>query len=471
MEMIKLPIRNNADYGLTLQKIICDYYNLRINSHAMSQFESSYNADYEEELTPIIPKIFTNLGSEPVELLTYTSKFTDHRQTTSPHNFLLKNGETLSFRSVKTSDKVAPRTVGQAGFPVLNDYFSDIYGKIIEDQNDIKELMFNSIDEVLPIFIDHMFQSDQTVIISQKEHSNYKIIRNDEVGYVSFSRNDFTFTRDLITWNESTTLKYHNKSIAEIQVHKKRSFKFRFIVSALGEWLQKVKYTTETLGISTEAAICEIFNLEKPDSFATRESRKYINDLKPVLRDAFKNMPTAIEHSGSTQGERGGVSKCSYDFVLEGNLTLSVKSNKGKMVCPPEVGQPGAETCFLYFSKFLPKGTEEITKTNFKEMVYEHIHELIPIYVDHLFDSDWLVWVYEVNDGYEHKEISRNKIMDYEWKREKFTFTRPTIEKWNESNTVKYDGISIGEFQVHNNRNCYKFRFNMKNLLDMILKD
>lgn len=471
MEMIKLPIRNNADYGLTLQKIICDYYNLRINSHAMSQFESSYNADYEEELTLIIPKIFTNLGSEPVELLTYTSKFTDHRQTTSPHNFLLKNGETLSFRSVKTSDKVAPRTVGQAGFPVLNDYFSDIYGKIIEDQNDIKELMFNSIDEVLPIFIDHMFQSDQTVIISQKEHSNYKIIRNDEVGYVSFSRNDFTFTRDLITWNESTTLKYHNKSIAEIQVHKKRSFKFRFIVSALGEWLQKVKYTTETLGISTEAAICEIFNLEKPDSFATRESRKYINDLKPVLRDAFKNMPTAIEHSGSTQGERGGVSKCSYDFVLEGNLTLSVKSNKGKMVCPPEVGQPGAETCFLYFSKFLPKGTEEITKTNFKEMVYEHIHELIPIYVDHLFDSDWLVWVYEVNDGYEHKEISRNKIMDYEWKREKFTFTRPTIEKWNESNTVKYDGISIGEFQVHNNRNCYKFRFNMKNLLDMILKD
>ena len=42
------------------------------------------------------------------------------------------------------------------------------------------------------------------------------------------------------------------------------------------------------------------------------------------------------------------------------------------------------------------------------------------------------------------------------WEKEKFTFTRQTIEKWNESNTVKYDGISIGEFQVHNNRNCFK---------------
>lgn len=469
--MNKLPTRNNADYGLTLQKIICDYFELPMNRHAHAQFNSSYNADYEGDLIPIIPKIFEDIGSKPVELLTYTSKFTDHKQSTSPHNFLLKSGETLSFRSVKTSDKVAPRTVGQAGFERLNDYFGDIYGKEIKDQNDIKELMFNSIDETLPIFIDHFFQSDQTVIISQKEPRNYKIIRNDEVGYVSFSRNDFRFTRDLTTWNESTTLKYHDKSIAEIQVHKKRSFKFRFIVSALGEWLQKVKYTTETLGISTEAAICEIFNLDKPDSFATRESRKYINDLKPVLREAFKNMPAAIEHSGSTQGERGGASKCSYDFVLEGNLTLSVKSNKGKMVCPPEVGQPGAETCFLYFSKFLPEGTTEITKRNFKELVYEHIHKLIPIYVDHLFDSDWLVWVYEVKDGYEHLEISKDKIIEHDWKKEKFTFTRPSIDQWNESNTVKYNGKSIGEFQVHNNRNCFKFRFNLKNLLELILKD
>lgn len=471
MEMDKMPRRNNADYGLTLQKIICDYYKLPINNHADAQFNSSYNTDYEKELIPIIPKIFEDICSKPVELLTYTSKFTDHKQSTSPHNFLLKNGETLSFRSVKTSDKVAPRTVGQAGFERLNDYFFDIYGKKIENQDDIKELMFNNIDEVLPIFIDHLFQSDQTVIISQRDPTNYKIIRNDEVDYVSFSRNDFRFTKDLTTWNESTTLKYHNKSIAEIQVHKKRSFKFRFIVSALGEWLQKVKYTTETLGISTEAGICEIFNLEKPDSFATRESRKYINALKPVLIESFKNMPPAIIHSGSTKGKRGGVSKCSYDFVLEEGLTLSVKSNKGKMVCPPEVGQPGAETCFLYFSKFLPKGTKEVTKSNFKEMVYEHICELIPIYVNHLFDSDWLLWVYEVKDGYEHKEISKDKIMDYMWEKEKFTFTRQTIEKWNESNTVKYGGISIGEFQVHNNRNCFKFRFNMKNLLEMILKD
>ena len=103
-------------------------------------------------------------------------------------------------------------------------------------------------------------------------------------------------------------------------------------------------------------------------------------------------------------------------------------------------------------------------------MVFAHIDEIFPIYVNHLFDSDWLLWVYKVKNGYEHREISKDRIREYSWKKECFTFTKPSIDEWNESNTVKYNGISIGEFQVHKNRNCFKFRFNMKNLIEIILK-
>ena len=78
------------------------------------------------------------------------------------------------------------------------------------------DLMFNKIDETLPIFIDHLFLSDYTVLISKQSPDKYEIVNNDEISYASFSRNDFTFTRDLATWNESTTLKYHGKTIAEI---------------------------------------------------------------------------------------------------------------------------------------------------------------------------------------------------------------------------------------------------------------
>lgn len=42
------------------------------------------------------------------------------------------------------------------------------------------------------------------------------------------------------------------------------------------------------------------------------------------------------------------------------------------------------------------------------------------------------------------------------------------MKLWNESNTVKYSNVSIGEFQVHNKRNCFKFRFNMDGINKLI---
>ena len=190
----------------------------------------------------------------------------------------------------------------------------------------------------------------------------------------------------------------------------------------------------------------------------------------PVVGKAFEKLPPAIKHSGSTAGERGEQSKCSYDFVLQENKTLSLKTNKGKMVCPPEVGQPGSKTCLLYFSEFFEPGTDEVNSENFKEMVYANIEKIMPIYVEHLFDSDWLLWIYETKKGYEYQAISKDDIGVFSWERNRFSFTKPTIEEWNESNTVKYDGVTIGEFQVHKNRNCFKFRFQMENLLKIILK-
>lgn len=461
---------NNADYGLSLQKLICNKYKLEINDWAAAQFESSYNEVYRQELEPIIPLIFSALKSKPIRLLTYTQELIKSKQTTSPHNFLLDNGKTLSIRTTKTSDKVAPRTVGQAGFLVLNEYFAEIYGSRIENQSDVRMLMVEHIHEVLPIFIEQLFQSDYTVLLSRKDLRNIHIIKADELAEYSFNKSDFTFTRGLDTWVESTTLKYKGTSIAEIQTHKERSFKFRFIISSIPEWFRQVKETNETLGMSAEGAICEYFDLEKPPSFAGRVLRTYIERLLPVVDKAFKDIPKAIKHSGSMPGDRGEQSKCSYDFVLDGNKTLSLKTNKGKMVCPPEVGQPGSKTCLLYFAKFLEEGITEVNRERFKEMVLTKVEQIMPIYVEHLFDSDWLLWIYESKKGFEYISINKNDIKAFVWEKEKFSFTKSTLEEWNESNTVKYEGISIGEFQVHQNRNCYKFRFNMQNLLKLILK-
>lgn len=461
---------NNADFGISLQKLICEHYKLEINEYAKGQFNANYSSEFDSELKPLCTRIFKDIGYKPIEFLTFTRELISNKQTVSPHNFLLENGKTLSVRTLKTRDKIAPRTIGQAGYSVLNDYFADIYGKEITSQEDIRKMVFFHIHELLPIFIDNMFQSDYTVFVNRSDLNNITIIKNEDLGMFSFTRDEFTFTRGLDLWTESTTLKYHGISIAEIQTHKERTFKFRFIVTAIPVWFKKTKETTETLGISAEAAICKHFNIKQPDSFATRCSSSLMGKLAPVVKNAFQFLPPAIQHTGSESGERGKQSKCSYDFMLKGNKTLSLKTNKGKMVCPPEVGQPGADTCLLYFKEFFPKGLTKVTDTAFKEMVFEHIADIIPIYFEHMFDSDWLLWIYQVKEQFVYKAISKDDIKEFNWEADKFSFTKPNIEVWNESNTLKYNGLTIGEFQVHKHRSCFKFRFHLENLLNLIQK-
>lgn len=464
-------LMNNADFGLTLQSLICDYYGLEVNEYAAEQFTSSYNEEYEKELEPLCAHIFEKVGSKPVKLLTYSREMTNGVQTTSPHNFLLDNGKTLSIRTMKTNDMVAPRTVGQAGFPILNEMFGGINGEPLTNQADVRKMVYFHIHELLPIFIDHLFLSDYTLFISKRNLADIKVVSNEEVGNYDFTRDEFTFTRNLDAWTESTTLKYHGVSIAEVQTHLNRSFKFRFKVSAIPEWFHTVKETTETLGITAEAAICDNFGIRKPLSFATRASLPLERKLMPVIKEAFKILPRAVQHTGSTGGTRGKNSKCPYDFILEGNQQLSVKTNKGKMVCPPDVGQPGAEACLHYFKDFFPQDLDMVTNASFKKMVYDHIEEIMPIYVDHLFESEWLLWIYQDGPNYKNRVISKSNIKQFTWQREKFSFTKQELSEWNESNTVKYDGISIGEFQVHQHRVCFKFRFNMPVLLSLLNKE
>lgn len=461
---------NNADYGTSLQKLICDTYDLEVNTYASEQFRANYNCTYDRELIPLCTKIFEKIGAKPVQLLTYTKERINSKQTTSPHNFLLDNGKTLSIRTTKKSGKVAPRSVGQAGFKVLNDYFADIYGEEITSQSDVRKMIANHIHEILPIFIDNLFLSDYTVFIDRNDLSKIQVIRSSDVGQYTFCKEDFSFTRDLGKWTESTTLKYHNRSIAEIQTHSERTFKFRFIISAIPEWFKTIVENNETLGISAESAICEYFHLQQPDSFLTRCLPSIKRELVPVIKESFKILPKAIKHTGSETGERGEQSKCSYDFILEGGKTLSLKTNKGKMVCPPEVGQPGSKTCLIYFRNYFPSGMSEVTNEDFKNMVYNHIADIMPIYVEHLFDSNWLLWIYREKTGYKFKTISQFNTRNFRWEKDKFSFTKPNIEQWNESNTVKYDGLTIGEFQVHNHRSCFKFRFQMANLLMLLEK-
>lgn len=456
---------NNARVGFTIQKIICDKFKIIPDSEAtIRQFEASYEDEISLELSEIVDEIFDLLKLFPVKCSTLQR---DKTGKLPGYNFILNDNSTLSIRTNMNGTKISPRNVGQAGYLKLNEFFGDIYGKEIKNKNDIKHLIIDKIDKVLPIFFDNFFDADYIIWI-YNEDRKYKshLISGDLEVDIEYKKELFSFTRNYDEWTESTTLKYTNISIAEIQIHKERTFKFRFIMNNIIPLLIKKKTNNETLGITAEKAICDVFSIEYPSSFLNRYSPNMQNELTPIIIDAFKNIPKAIKSTGSTRGERGKNSKCPYDFILEGEKKLSVKSNTGKMVCPPEVGQPGAETCYLYFNHLTDE--KYINGDIFKKMVFDHITEMLPIYLLHMFDSDFLLWLYRKKETFEYKIIEKDYASKMVWNFEEISFTKSSVDDWNESNTLKYKNISIGEFQVHKNRDCFKFRFNLENLIKII---
>ena len=461
-------INNNAQIGMTLQKLICDKYGIVPNQWANAQFEASYNKSFADYFNPIIDGIFLKIGLKPIECLTF-SPSSKARETLSPHNFLLEGNKTLSIRTNKSGDKVAPRVVGQCGIERFNEHFGAIANKTITDKQEIKEVVFNNIHLMLPIFIDYLFISDYTVWIHTTGNKiEFQIIDSNRIVNIELERNCFSFTKDLTSWNESTTVKYKGRSLAEIQIHKHRTFKFRFIMSELTELLEEQKNTSETLGITAEKTICDKFKLKYPENFLKRYSKQMQKELTPIIDSAFTILPDAIKHTGSDKGDRGGESKCSYDFVLKGEESLSLKTNTGKMVCPPEVGQPAASTCYLYFKDFVDE--DHIDGNIYKKMIINKISEVFPIFIQHLFDSDFLLWIYKKGNQFEYKIFEKDFADGISFSSNQFSFTKPTVDDWIESNTLKYNGLSIGEFQVHKARDCYKFRFNLENFSNLIME-
>lgn len=416
--------KNNARVGFTIQKIICDTFGIVPDSkYAVKQFETSFDSKYKAEFDSIVDSVFKALNAKPIKCTTFSL---NKRNEKIPYNFLLDNNLTLSVRTNMKGSKVAPRNVGQAGYAKLNEYFSEIYGKMIRNQDDIKKLITNQIDEVLPIFFENLFDADIILWIFF-DHGIYKyhFIKSDTVLSMKFEKNRLTFTRPYSEWVESTTLKYNDKAIAEIQVHKERTFKFRFnMVNVIPLLIQKDN-NNETFGITLEKTICDKFSLRYPLHFYKRYSVKLEAQLKTVVNDAFKKLPSPIEHTGSKKGIRGGESKCSYDFILEGNKTLSVKSNIGKMVCPPEVGQPSSDTCYLYFKNFISE--KYINKDIFKNMILEHIDLIFPIYVQHMFDSDYLLRIFNSMNGYDYKILKKDYATNFSRDKNKFSFTKKLL--------------------------------------------
>lgn len=237
----------------------------------------------------------------------------------------------------------------------------------------------------------------------------------------------------------------------------------------------ELNLNNEEIGISAEVSIANAFGVSIAQKYALRADKRVVDLISSLnLKNIFlkESIPAPISHIAEGQNP--------IDFLLNGGKTLSVKTNQKEIgrAAPQKVGQPTHATYYDYFKEVI--GVDEATYFQdphrfFKETSIFKISKVINIYWQNMFDCDYLILFYDILPALEKCDRVKYKVFGQcvtppHWKEELFSFTQPTPDLWNESNTLKYNGITLGNFQDHKNRNCFKFRFNMDGILKLIEK-
>lgn len=209
--------------------------------------------------------------------------------------------------------------------------------------------------------------------------------------------------------------------------------------------------TNETVGITLEYLLLMKYGLSgkyNPNRFKPSESLHKVSDK---IYSLFQEKKIILK-------EYTGPQNTYYDFKADDGSTVSLKSNfNGYKVCPQNIGQISKE-------KWLSKFQGNDVSCDHKVVFMKNKESIVQEYWYNLFLCDHNIWARYEQQKWKVTYIPKNTSCIFNGKIE----TTRTIEQWNESNTLKYNGNSIGEIQIHRNRNCVKFRFNMLNCLTLL---
>jgi len=212
------------------------------------------------------------------------------------------------------------------------------------------------------------------------------------------------------------------------------------------------QYKTEDLGKIFEMAICLLYNTPYDGNYKyNMDEAEKIKERIIKLKDVFPGEVKHIAKNGSK-----------YDFVTADGLYLSAKTTKrdGK-VCPQVIGQPSKKKFCQYF------GAGDLDVPQIKEYIVENIAKLLDAYTGHTFECPMIYYNKAKNELLFVK--LKEQINWTNWTN--ITFSHILKNKaWNESTSIKINGIPIGEFQIHNGRDGVKFRWSFKNMLN-VFKD
>mgnify|MGYP001581134880 FL=1 len=213
---------------------------------------------------------------------------------------------------------------------------------------------------------------------------------------------------------------------------------------------QTKKVLTEDLGKIFEMAICLLYEIEYDGKY--KYSLEEANILKGRIYKLKNIFPHKIKHIAKNGNK--------YDFVsLENNTNLNAKTTKrnGK-VCPQIIGQPSHKKFCEFFKIDKLFNLEQI-----KKYIEDNVAKLLEIYCLTTFNCPIIYY-----------NNHKNLLLFIKLK-EHIIWTKYIIifshiiknKKWNESSSIIINNNTIGEFQIHNHRDCIKFRWSFEKLLDL----
>lgn len=222
---------------------------------------------------------------------------------------------------------------------------------------------------------------------------------------------------------------------------------------------QSKKVITEDLGKIFEMAICLLYEIEYDGKY--RYSMREAHEIKQKIWRLKEVFPHKLKHVAKNGNK--------YDFVVVGEedkLQLSAKTTKkdGK-VCPQVIGQPSKEKFCKYFeiNDVYNAETKCYNLEKIKHYIQENVNKMLHIYAANTFDCPIIYYNRKTN-----KILFIRLKEEINWSNHIINFSHIIKNKiWNESSSISIDNTAIGEFQLHNHRNCIKFRWMFEKVLNL----
>ncbi len=259
---------------------------------------------------------------------------------------------------------------------------------------------------------------------------------------------------------ENKKLKEENIFFKEKLYGKKRKYKDFEDLEKKEESNKKQKIENYIIGSSVEYLICKIYNDYNSDFekiFNKNNIDKVFIEENIILFQNLKNYYPYLTYIGNNNNK--------YDFKyidINQNINyVSVKSNfNGKKVCPQIIGQTTLYKYKSYFNIDL-----NINLENLKNYIIENIDILLKKYLLNTFHCDIIYFYKEQKKNIlQIIKYDETRLNNIQFDKNNISFSHIKNNKnWIESTTVYYIFnkimYSIGEFQIHNNRDNIKFRW------------